>query len=199
MRIMKKSKVDAKYLRMAQIWSENSHAIRKKVGCIIVKDKRIISDGYNGTPTGFENKCEDTRYVDEKRCRLCERDHCEGCDNIDTFTKPYVLHAEANAITELAKSTNSSEGATLYVTCSPCFDCAKLIIQAGIKHVYYLEEYRDTKGLDLLVKVGVEVYKVIIKPKDDFCPDSDTCKNFCPCICDEHCCYEPNIVKYEIN
>ena len=115
-RIMKKSKVD-KYLRMAQIWSENSHSIRKKVGCIIVKDKRIISDGYNGTPTGFTN--------------ICEVESLDGT----LHTKPEVLHAEANAITKLAKSTNSSEGATLYVKCSMCFDCAKIIIQAGIKQV----------------------------------------------------------------
>ena len=180
-RIINNRKVDAKYLRMAKIWSENSHAIRNKVGCIIVKDRRIISDGYNGTPTGFDNCCE-----------------VKSLDGT-LHTKPEVLHAEANAITKLAKSTNSSEGATLYVTCSPCFDCAKLIIQAGIKQVYYLEEYRDTNGLDLLVKAGLEVYKVIIKPKNDFCKDSDTCKNFCPYICDEHCCYEPNIVKYESN
>lgn len=175
---MRKGKVEANYLRIAQIWSENSYAIRKKVGCIIVKDKRIISDGYNGTPAGFPNCCE-----------------IESEDGL--HTKPEVLHAEANAITKLAKSTNSSVGSTLYVTCSPCFDCAKLIIQAGIKQVYYLEQYRDTRGLDLLVKAGIEVYQVIIKDLDDFCPDSDTCKNFCPCICDEHCDYEPNIIKYE--
>ena len=151
---------DTKYLRMARIWAENSYAERRKVGCLIVKDNMIISDGYNGCPSGFENKCEDTRYIDEKRCRLCGREHCEGCDNIETFTKSYVLHAEANAITKLAKSNNSSEGATLYVNLSPCLQCAKLIIQSGIIRVVYIEKYRITDGLELLERAGIEVVQI---------------------------------------
>ena len=120
---------------MAMIWAENSYCERRKVGAIVVKDKTIISDGYNGTPSGFENVCEDE----------------------NNLTKPYVLHAEANAITKLARSTNNSEGATLYVTASPCIECAKLIIQAGIKRVVYAEKYRLEDGLRLLEKANVEV------------------------------------------
>lgn len=120
---------------MAMIWAENSYCKRRKVGALVVKDKMIISDGYNGTPTGFENVCEDENGV----------------------SKPYVLHAEANAITKLAKSSNSSEGATMYCTASPCIECAKLIIQSGIKRVVYSEQYRLTDGVDLLVRAGVEV------------------------------------------
>lgn len=131
---MKQKKLDMRYLRMARIWSENSYCTRRKVGALIVKDKMIISDGYNGTPSGFDNVCEDA----------------EG------RTFPYVLHAEANAITKVARSNNSSEDATLYVTASPCMECAKLIIQAGIKRVVYSEMYRITDGLDLLEKAGVE-------------------------------------------
>ena len=119
---------------MARIWAENSYCERRKVGAIIVKDKMIISDGYNGTPAGFENVCEDA----------------------DGITKPYVLHAEANAITKVARSNNSSEGATLYITASPCLECAKLIIQAGIKRVVFNELYRITDGIDLLERAGVE-------------------------------------------
>ena len=126
---------DYRYLRMARIWAENSYCKRRKVGALVVKDKMIISDGYNGTPSGFENVCED--------------------DN--NLTKPYVLHAEANAITKLARSSNNSDGATLYVTASPCIECSKLIIQAGIKRVVYGEQYRLTDGLDLLRRAGVEV------------------------------------------
>lgn len=126
--------LDNRYLRMAHIWSENSYCKRRKVGALVVKDKTIISDGYNGTPSGFENVCEDENNV----------------------TKPYVLHAEANAITKLARSTNSGEGATLYVTASPCIECAKLIIQAGIKRVVYGEKYRLDDGLRLLQRAGVE-------------------------------------------
>lgn len=126
--------LDCRYLRMARIWAENSYCERRKVGAIIVKDKMIISDGYNGTPAGFENVCED--------------------DN--GLTKPYVLHAEANAITKVARSNNSSEGATLYITASPCLECAKLIIQAGIKRVVFNELYRITDGIDLLKRAGVE-------------------------------------------
>lgn len=127
--------LDERYLRMARIWSENSYCKRRQVGALIVKDKSIISDGYNGTPSGFENLCED------------ENDH----------TKPYVLHAEANAITKVAKSGNSSDCATLYVTASPCIECAKLIIQAGIKRVVYSELYRCCDGIELLQKAGIQV------------------------------------------
>lgn len=127
--------LDERYLRMARIWSENSYCKRRQVGALIVKDKSIISDGYNGTPSGFENLCED------------ENDH----------TKPYVLHAEANAITKVAKSGNSSDKATLYVTASPCIECAKLIIQAGIVRVVYSELYRCCDGIELLEKAGIQV------------------------------------------
>ncbi len=126
--------LDWRYMRMAMIWAENSYCQRRKVGALIVKDKMIISDGYNGTPAGFENVCEDE----------------------DGLTKAYVLHAEANAITKIARSNNNSEGATLYVTTSPCIECSKLIIQAGIKRVVYYEQYRVTDGLDLLKRAGVE-------------------------------------------
>lgn len=127
--------LDSRYLRMAKIWSENSYCERRKVGALIVKDKMIISDGYNGTPSGFENICEDE----------------EG------KTKPYVLHAEANAISKVAKSSNSSEGATLYVTASPCIECAKLIIQSGIKRVVFSDLYRLDDGIKLLERANVEV------------------------------------------
>lgn len=126
--------IDRRYLRMARIWSENSYCVRRKVGALLVKDQMIISDGYNGTPSGFENCCE----------------------NDEGSTFPYVLHAEANAITKVARSNNSSEGATLYITASPCVECAKLIIQAGIKRVVFSEMYRITDGLDLLEKAGIE-------------------------------------------
>ena len=119
---------------MARIWSENSYCTRRKVGALLVKDKMIISDGYNGTPSGFPNICEDS----------------------DNRTFPYVLHAEANAITKVAKSNNSSEGSTLYVTDSPCIECAKLIIQAGIKRVVYSKLYRVTDGIDLMKIAGIE-------------------------------------------
>ena len=130
-------KFDHSYLEMAEIWAQNSYCKRRKVGALLVKDRMIISDGYNGTPSGFENICEE-----------------------DGVTKPYVLHAEANAITKVAKSGNSSEGATLYVTASPCLECSKLIIQSGIKRVVYLDEYRLTDGIDLLRRAGIEVEKV---------------------------------------
>lgn len=131
--------LDVKYLRMARIWAENSYCIRRQVGALIVKDKMIISDGYNGTPCGFENICEDPETGK---------------------TKPYVLHAEANAITKVAKSISSSDGATLYVTASPCIECAKLIIQAGIVRVVYSDEYHALDGVDLLKRVGIQVVKV---------------------------------------
>ena len=138
----KQAELDSRYIRMAQIWAENSYCKRRQVGAIIVKDKMIISDGYNGTPSGFENICED--------------------DN--GLTKPYVLHAEANAITKIARSGNNSDGATLYVTSSPCIECAKLIIQAGIKRVVYSEKYRLEDGLELLRKAYIEVE--YINPKE---------------------------------
>ena len=127
--------LDLRYLRMAAIWAENSYCQRRKGGALVVKEKMIISDGYNGTPSGFENVCEDAHGV----------------------THPYVLHAEANAITKLARSGNNSDQATLYVTASPCIECAKLIIQAGIRRVVYAEQYRLTDGIDLLRRAGVEV------------------------------------------
>ena len=130
-------KFDHSYLEMAEIWAQNSYCKRRKVGALLVKDRMIISDGYNGTPSGFENICEE-----------------------DGVTKPYVLHAEANAITKVAKSGNSSEGATLYVTASPCMECSKLIIQSGIKRVVYRDEYRLTDGIDLLRRAGIEVERV---------------------------------------
>ena len=132
------SKFDDKYMDMAAIWASNSYCKRRQVGALLVKDRMIISDGYNGTPSGFENVCEDENGV----------------------TKPYVLHAEANAISKIAKSGNSSEGATLYVTASPCVECAKLIIQSGIRRVVYRDEYRLTDGIDLLRRAGVEVEKI---------------------------------------
>lgn len=132
----KKHELDLRYLRMARIWAENSYCERRKVGALIVKEKMIISDGYNGTPAGFENVCEDENHL----------------------TKPYVLHAEANAITKIARSGNNSEGATLYVTDAPCIECSKLIIQSGIKKVFYARQYRLTDGIDLLQRAGIEVH-----------------------------------------
>ena len=134
---------DKRYLEMALIWAKNSYCVRRQVGALIVKEKMIISDGYNGTPSGFENKCEDD----------------------DNITKPYVLHAEANAITKVAKSHNSSENSTLYVTTSPCMECAKLIIQSGIKRVVYCNKYHKTDGLDLLKRAEIEL--VYIDPEND--------------------------------
>ncbi len=130
----KQKVLDERYLRMAQIWSENSYCVRRKVGALIVRDNMIISDGFNGTPSGFPNVCEE-----------------------NNVTFPYVLHAEANAITKVARSNNSSEGATLYVTASPCMECSKLIIQAGIKRVVFSDLYRIQDGLDLLRRAGIEV------------------------------------------
>ena len=137
----KQKLLDIRYLRMAQIWGENSYCKRRQVGALIVKDKMIISDGYNGTPSGFENDCEDE----------------------NNKTKPYVLHAESNAITKVARSSNSSEGATLYVTTSPCIECAKLIIQSGIKRVVYNEQYHIMDGIDLLHRAGIEVDYIDLK------------------------------------
>ena len=141
----KQSILDRRYLRMAAIWAENSYCQRRKVGAIIVKDSMIISDGFNGTPSGFENVCEDE----------------------DGVTKPYVLHAEANAITKVARSNNSSDGATLYITASPCVECSKLIIHAGIKRVVFNELYRITDGIDLLERAGVECVHIENLEMDD--------------------------------
>jgi dCMP deaminase len=131
----KQQQFDKHYLEMAEIWAKNSYCKRKQVGALIVKDKMIISDGFNGTPSGFENECEDENFI----------------------TKPYVLHAEANAITKVAKSGNNSKGATLYITTSPCIECAKLIIQSGIIRVVYAKQYSKTEGLELLCRACVEV------------------------------------------
>ena len=139
--LSKQKKLDLRYLRMARIWAENSYCKRRQVGALVVKDKMIISDGYNGTPSGFENICEE-----------------------NNVTKPYVLHAEANAITKLARSSNNSEGSTLYVTASPCIECAKLIIQAGIKRVVFAEKYRLEDGLNLLRRANIEL--VYLNPND---------------------------------
>ena len=135
MKTEKQELLDYRYLRMARVWAENSYCKRRKVGALVVKQKMIISDGYNGTPSGFENICEEENGI----------------------TKPYVLHAEANASTKLARSGNNSDGSTLYVTASPCIECAKLIIQAGIKRVVYGEKYRLTEGIDLLKRANIEI------------------------------------------
>lgn len=137
----KQQLLDKRYLKMAGIWAQNSYCNRRKVGALLVRDKMIISDGYNGTPSGFENECED------------ETGH----------TKAYVLHAEANAITKVAKSGNSSLGATLYVTSSPCLECSKLIIQAGITRVVFTENYRLEDGINLLKRANIEVKQVEIE------------------------------------
>ena len=136
----KSSILDCRYLRMAKMWAENSYCTRRQVGALIVKNKMIISDGYNGTPSGFPNICEGE----------------------DGLTLPYVLHAEANAITKIARSGNNSDGATLYVTDAPCIECAKLIIQSGIKRVVYARSYRLTDGIELLTKAGIEVEQMNI-------------------------------------
>ena len=137
-------KFDRRYLEMASVWARNSYCKRRQVGALLVKDRMIISDGYNGTPSGFENQCEDENGV----------------------TKPYVLHAEANAITKVAKSGNNSAGATLYVTASPCVECAKLIIQSGITRVVYKDEYRLTDGIDLLRRAGIAVEHITLEEDD---------------------------------
>jgi len=131
----KQKQFDKRYLEMARIWAQNSYCKRRQVGALIVKERMIISDGYNGTPAGFENVCEDENYK----------------------TKPYVLHAEANAITKVAKSNNSSEGATLYITTSPCMECAKLIIQSGIRRVVFCDSYHTVDGVELLKKAGIDI------------------------------------------
>lgn len=146
----KQDLLDRRYLRMARIWAENSYCERRKVGALMVKGRTIISDGFNGTPAGFENVCEDENGL----------------------TKTYVLHAEANAISKVARSNNSSEGSTLYVTASPCLDCAKLIIQAGIKRVVFNELYRIVDGIELLQRAGIECCHI---PNVDCDSSTDQC------------------------
>ena len=141
---------------MAQIWASNSYSQRNKVGALIVKDGMIISDGFNGTPSGFENECEEIVSCGNTCTSLFGQD-CENCKEHRLKTKPYVLHAEANAILKVARSTNSTEEATLYCTMSPCLECSKLIIQSGIKRLVYSEQYRDTAGLELLKRAGIEI------------------------------------------
>lgn len=138
--IEKQRQFDIRYLEMAKIWGQNSYCKRRQVGALIVKQRMIISDGFNGTPSGFENDCEDENYL----------------------TKPYVLHAEANAITKVAKSNNSSEGSTLYITTSPCLECAKLIIQSGIKRIVFSDQYRNIDGLKLLERANIEIVHITI-------------------------------------
>lgn len=163
---------DKRYLRMAQIWAENSYAIRRQVGCLIVKDNSIISDGYNGTPSGFENICEIVECssqwihgcvktatpIDEVK----SVEHCKDCTHSKLVTKPYVLHAEANAISKLAKGTNHADGATLYVTDEPCLECSKMIIQSGICRVVYSREYHTHDGTTLLKRAGIIVEQISI-------------------------------------
>ena len=134
----RQAEFDRRYLMMARIWAGNSYCVRRQVGALIVKNKMVISDGYNGTPSGFENICEDETGK----------------------TKPYVLHAEANAITKVAKSNNSSENSTLYITAAPCMECSKLIIQAGIKRVVYFDSYHSEEGLELLKRAGIELVQM---------------------------------------
>jgi dCMP deaminase len=146
---IRQHRVDLAYIKMAKIWADLSHAQRKKVGALIVKDNTIIADGYNGTPSGFENECEIAISNEDGSFKEYQ-------------TKWYVLHAESNALAKVAKSTQSSDGATLYITYSPCTECSKLILQSGIKRVVYLEEYRDINGLEFLRRAGVEVKKISI-------------------------------------
>ena len=186
---LKAFELDKRYLRMARIWSENSYAIRRQVGCLIVKDRMIISDGYNGTPSGFENICEDIvgckiggdNWNEFKQCarimfselsqpmyktvtkRCCDwGNEKEMCPNAILKTKPYVLHAEANAISKLAKGTNHADGATLYVTDAPCLECSKMIIQCGIRRVVYSREYHTNAGKELLKRAGIIVEQISI-------------------------------------
>lgn len=192
-RIMKQNKqekIDLLYLRMAFIWAENSYAIRRHVGCLIVKDETIISDGYNGTPSGFENICEDIvgckiggdNWNEFKQCarivfsklsqpmyktvtkRCCDWERGE-CPHAILKTKSYVLHAESNAIAKLAKSNNSSKGATIYITDEPCLNCAKSIIQAGITRVVYSRSYSVHDGIELLQQANIEIQQIKIEDK----------------------------------
>ena len=160
---MEQKEIDKRYLLIAKVWSGNSYAIRRKVGAIIVRNEMIISDGYNGTPKGFENVCEEIKGIDiisdsdeDKRQTLIDYKN----KGFELATKPYVLHAEANAIAKLARFGNSSDGATIYVTDEPCLECAKLIIQSGIVRVVYNREYRTHDGLELLKRANIEVVKI---------------------------------------
>ena len=172
----KQRQKDIRYLRMARIWAENSYAVRLKVGCLVVsKEDNIISDGYNGTPSGFENVCE--KVTDERMQETIEplaeelqRKEMEAflkTGRLQVVSKPYVLHAEANALTKLARSTQSSVGATLYATDMPCMECSKLIIQAGIRRVVYERPYRITDGVALLQRAGIEVVNIPTKVIDE--------------------------------
>ena len=166
----KQFELDKRYLRMARIWSENSYAIRRQVGALVVKDRMIISDGYNGTPVGFENVCETVECSCQYRYGCAKTaipiaevksvEHCKDCSYSKLVTKPYVLHAEANALSKLARSGNNSEGATLYVTDEPCLDCAKMIIQAGIKRVVFWREYHTHEGTQLLLRAKIQIDQI---------------------------------------
>ena len=157
---LKAFELDKRYLRMARIWSENSYAIRRQVGCLIVKDRMIISDGYNGTPSGFENICEDAICQKPNDPYCPGGPECFNCEFVKLKTKPYVLHAEANALSKLAKSLNNSEGATLYVTDEPCLECSKMIIQAGVRRVVFWRDYHTHDGTELLNRAGIEVIQI---------------------------------------
>lgn len=168
--ITKQDKVDRLYMRMAFIWAENSYAVRRQVGCLIVKNNAIISDGYNGTPTGFRNVCEffvneedneQLKHYTDEECRSIIKEHFD-CDHDSCKTHEHVLHAESNAISKLAKSNNSSDGATLYVTDEPCLNCSKMIIQAGIKRVVYSRAYTNHSGIGLLVQAGIKVKQIAV-------------------------------------
>lgn len=163
MDFMKQDKIDRLYLRMAFIWSENSYAVRRQVGCLIVKNNSIISDGYNGTPSGFPNVCESVvcKKPNDPSCPTAPST-CLYCEYGELTTYNYVLHAEANAITKLAKSNNSSEGATIYVTDEPCLECSKMIIQSGIRRVVYSRSYRTHDGIDLLKRANIEIKQITV-------------------------------------
>lgn len=164
MNLEKQDKIDRLYLRMATIWSENSYAVRRQVGCLIVKDNSIISDGYNGTPSGFRNVCEyepeaTKEFNDNCTVTALTNDYRAGRKLI---TYSYVLHAESNAIAKLAKSSNSSEGATIYVTDEPCLECSKMIIQSGIRRVVYSRSYRTHDGIELLKRANIEIKQITV-------------------------------------
>lgn len=163
-RELKAFELDRRYLRMAREWSGNSYALRRQVGALVVKDRAIISDGYNGTPSGFENICETAVCGSPSGCNFQglegENPHCLRCEHAKLVTKPYVLHAEANALMKLARSGNNSQGATLYVTDEPCLECSKLIIQAGIRRVVFWREYHSHDGVQLLRRAGIEIDQI---------------------------------------
>lgn len=159
---LKAFELDRRYLRMAREWSGNSYALRRQVGALVVKDRAIISDGYNGTPSGFENICEDTTCTLLEGCKYVDGEgvNCLHCEHAKLTTKPYVLHAEANALMKLARSGNNSDGATLYVTDEPCLECSKLIIQAGIRRVVFWREYHSHDGVQLLRRAGIKIDQI---------------------------------------